>query len=520
MRILVHLIMLRNSLTHLLGALWVLWLLEAAVLVSGSKLWEVPTAPFTVAANSTAKLLWEPQCQAQLRHLQDGGSIRAVIPPTLDGNWVSTRCEVRPGPEFLTRLYTFYPSRLFKALQFYYRDSRCQDPAYSLVIRGKLRLRQASWITRGGTEAEHHLHRVAIMFHSSAAVQQVSARLPAVCRCSGSGCWVPGRLYDLFSPKAGRDCLGPLGFSMLELDLLRLESRQQIHSKLVQELFLGDIHTEWEHRTRYRPTGYQMPLQNAMNHVHPCPVCALVYRSSELHPPVLPSSPTLPLSLDGRWVSQGCEVRPAVLFLTRDFTFHEDLRGWEGFYRHYSDPTCRQPTFSVRAWGHYARVGPSPVIHGATEFVFKVTRATVVAQDEAVARVFNASQEGSCGQAGGWAVGVEQDITPTHGCTALGIKLPHKEYELFKIEFDHKQRPLLFTGERPTDGSSPDRPHKRPTSYQAPLIQCSLDVSGSHRHDQQRSFTFQPVSGVTSLTWLLASVLASLFGGWCVVETQ
>lgn len=28
MRIFVHLIMLRNSLTHLLGALWVLWLLE------------------------------------------------------------------------------------------------------------------------------------------------------------------------------------------------------------------------------------------------------------------------------------------------------------------------------------------------------------------------------------------------------------------------------------------------------------------------------------------------------------
>ncbi|XP_036387637.1 protein APCDD1-like [Megalops cyprinoides] len=509
----------RSAFPHLLAGLWVLWFWEA-VLVSGSKLWEVPTAPFTSPVNSTAKLVWEPPCQSQLRHLQDGAKITALIPPRLEGNWVSTRCEVRPGPEFLTRSYTFYPSRLFKALQFYYADSGCRDPAYSLLIRGKLRLRQASWITRGGTETEHHLHKVGVVFHTPAAMHRLAARLPPACLGPAPPRWVPGRLYELYSSKAGRDCLGPLGFSMMELSLLRVETQHHVHGRLVQELFLGDVHTDWSQRTHYRPTGYQRPLQNAMHHIHPCPVCGRVYRSSEQHPPVLPPTPSLPLTLGGRWVSQECEARPAVLFLTRHFTFHEAQRSWEGVYQHYSDPACRQPTFTVRALGHYAWGGPSPKVRGGTEFVFKVTQAMVTVHDRATARLLNGSQEGSCGQAGAWEVGAEQDVTPTSGCTALGIKLPHKEYELFKTELDYRQRPLLFIGERPTDGSSPDRPQKRPTSYQAPLIRCSLDSFPPYEYSQQSAPSPLPASGATSLRWQLSLALVPVLGSWYILATH
>ncbi|KAJ8400813.1 hypothetical protein AAFF_G00391670 [Aldrovandia affinis] len=499
-----------SGVTHLLKGLWLLWLWEAAF-VSGSKLWDVPTAPFTSPVNSTVNQVWEPPCQSQLRHLQDGARITAVIPPRLEGSWVSTRCEVRPGPEFLTRSYIFYPSRLFKALQFYYADSGCQEPAYSLVIRGKIRLRQASWITRGGTETEHHLHKVAIIFHSHTAIHRLAARMPSLCLGQAPVGWVPGRLYELYNSKVGWGCLGPLGFSMMELSLLRVETQHHPHGQMVKELFLGDVHTDWSQRTHYHPTGYQRPLQNSMHHVHPCPVCARVYRSSEQRPPVLPPNPAVPLSLDGRWVSQGCESRPAVLFLTRLFTFHERHRAWEGLYQHYSDPGCRQPTFTVWAQGHYSQGGPSPRVRGATEIVFKVTRAEVTALDRPTARLLNVSRRGSCGRAGDWAVGAEQDVTSTDGCAALGIKLPHKEYELFKVELDHRRRPLLLIGERPTDGSSPDRPQKRPTSYQAPLIQCSANTPPSHRHSQQSAPSPAPTSGATGLWRHLGSSLASLF---------
>ncbi|XP_039591844.1 protein APCDD1-like [Polypterus senegalus] len=453
--------------------------------LEGSKLWEVPSAPRS-SLNVTGKLYWESQCNFQLRHLQDGAQVTALIPPRLEGSWVSTGCEVRPGPEFLTRFYIFYPNRLFKALQFYYRDGRCHEPSYSLVIKGKLRLRQASWITRGATETDHHLHKVGIVFHSQNTIHEFLLQINQTCPqlLSGWGSWVLGSMYELYSAKTGRDCRAALGFSMMELSILRVEKHHHPQGKLVEELLLGDVHTDWSQRTMYRPTGYQRPLQSAVNHVHPCPICGIIFRSSEHHPPILPLHPQIPVSLHGKWVSWECEVRPAVLFLTRYFIFHEHNSSWEGFYYHYSDPACRQPTFIVHAAGHYISDGHSTFCDGGTKFTFKVTQARVTPVDKASVQLLNSSKEGTCGDSGQWTIGVEQDITGTKGCTVLGIKLPHKEYELFKMQLDHKGRLLLFTGERPTDGSSPDRPQKRPTSYQAPLVQCTASAEQVDRHDQ------------------------------------
>ena len=132
------------------------------------------------------------------------------------------------------------------------------------MIRGKLRLRQASWITRGGTEAEHHLTKVGIVVHSLAAKQRLVSGLPASCVGLTLGRVVPGKLYELYNTRGGRGCLSALGFSMMELELIRVETEHRSHGGKVQELFLGDIHTDWTQRTQYRPTGYQQPLQNAM----------------------------------------------------------------------------------------------------------------------------------------------------------------------------------------------------------------------------------------------------------------
>uniref|UniRef100_A0A3Q3JJH7 APCDD1 domain-containing protein n=1 Tax=Monopterus albus TaxID=43700 RepID=A0A3Q3JJH7_MONAL len=495
-----------------------IFLYPIAVFVAGtgSKQWEVPTASFTSSFNLSEILQWEPHCQ--YHHLQDKRRISAEIPPRLDGTWVSTRCEVRPGPEFLTRSYTFHPSRHFKALQHYYTDSSCEDPAYSLMIRGKFRLRQASWITQGGTEAEHHLSKVGIVVHSLAAKQRLASRLPSTCVGLILGQVVPGKLYDLYNTRTGRGCLAALGFSMMEMGLIRVETQHHNHGGKVQELFLGDIHTEWAQRTQHRPTGYQQPLQNAMHHLHPCPLCALVYRSSEQRPPVLPHSPAATQSLAGHWVSQRCETRPTVLFLTRDFTFDPDQHAWEGIYRHYLDPACSRPTFTLRASGHYAQGSPSAKVAGASEFVFKVTQVRVRAMDKPTAKLLNGTRPGKCGRPGGWKVGAEHDVTPTDGCTVLGIKLPHKEFELFKTELDHKKHPLLFIGERPTDGSSPDHPQRRPTSFQAPMVLCSggetqpLHHYGSVFNSKQVQLAASGTERLTQLVLLaFGSALCSLF---------
>ncbi|KAM9859066.1 protein APCDD1-like [Aulostomus maculatus] len=500
--------------SHMLRGVWLLWLWQVVFVAgTGSKLWEVPTASFTSSSNLSESLGWEPHCQ--YRHLQERVRITADIPPRLEGTWVSTRCEVRPGPEFLTRYYTFHPTRHFQALQHYYMDSGCEDPAYSLIIRGKLRLRQASWITRGGTETEHHLSKVGIVVHSLQAKQQLTSRLPTSCVGLTLGRVVPGKVHELYNTRAGRGCLEGLGFSMMEMDLIRVETQHHNHGGKIQELFLGDIHTDWSQRTHYRPTGYQQPLQSAMHHIHPCPVCALVYRSTVQHPPVLPRRSTAPLSLVGRWVSQQCETSPAVLFLTREFTFDPDQHAWEGIYRHYSDPVCSLPTFILRASGHYAQGNPSAKVSRATEYVFKVTQVRVTAVEEHTTKLLNGTRPGKCGRAGSWEVGVEQDLTPTDGCTVLGIKLPHKEYELFKIELNHRKHPLLFIGERPTDGSNPDRPQRRPTSFQAPMVLCS-ETQSSHRYSE--GFNSKQVqldtSGTERLAQLVLLVLGSALCSW------
>lgn len=141
----------------------------------------------------------------------------------------------------------------------------------------------------------------------------------------------------------------------------------------------------------------------------------------------------------------------------------------------------------------------------------------VTAAEEPTAKLLNGTRPGKCGQAGGWAVGVEQDLTPTDGCTLLGIKLPHKEYELFKTELDHRKHLLLFIGERPADGSSPDRPQRRPTSFQAPMVLCSGgETQPSHGYGS--GFTSKQVqleaSGTERLAQLVLLVLGSVLCSW------
>uniref|UniRef100_UPI00398F5745 protein APCDD1-like n=1 Tax=Pristiophorus japonicus TaxID=55135 RepID=UPI00398F5745 len=442
------------------------------------------------------RLYWEPPCQQQLRHPQDGARITAVIPPRLHGQWVSSGCEVRPGPEFIARSYTFYPNGTFRAYQFYYADHQCARPAYTLVITGKLRLRQASWITRGATEADYRLHRVALASHGGQATAAILDRAKRSCGGSGHlrGTWSPGATHLLLDARTGCDCTSGLGFTMHELGLVRVERLVHRRQPVIEKLFLGDIHTDWAQRMRHRPIGYQRPLQAALHHVHPCAACGIISRADERCPPTLPTQPEVSPHLGGRWVSRGCEGRPAVLFLTRYFAFSDISRTWEGRYTHYSDPACRQPTFLVQAWGEYSEGSPSARTEGGTNFTFTTTRARVTPLDVAATSLLNASAAGSCGEAGSWSAGLDQDVTPTNGCRALGLRLPHTEYELVRLESDRAGRRLLFLGERPTDGTSPSALCKRATSYQAPLLQCSGEAEGTamrwrqHRRGQTGNY--------------------------------
>ncbi|XP_043082739.1 protein APCDD1-like [Puntigrus tetrazona] len=397
------------------------------------------------------------RCHSRLKQLQ-GQQVTVHTPPNITGHWVSDSCEVRPGPEFLTRSYRFLPDGRFQALQFFYQDPGCGEPRSSVLIRGRVRPLRGSWLVRGGTVGEV----------SVSGVQQ---------RCLKTACEPPDP-------------------SMQELTLMRLELG-------AEELFLGDAR-----RGPQQPAGYQTPLRSAQ--AERCGVCQLVSSADLHHPPVLPAQAERPVRLQGSWVSTRCEVRPGVLFLTRMLTFQEDSRSWTGQYDHFSDPVCRQPTFSITAGGHYSRGDPSSAIGGAVEFTFTVTQMAVTPMDVATTSLLNVFRGRGCGSEGSWQRGVPQDVTSTSGCAALGVRLPHTEYELFRAGQDPSGHSLLYNGQRPSDGSSPDRPERRPTSFQSPLIRCGSVPPGERRRGRERDLPFRLSAGggaITPDTLVLALVL-------------
>ena len=209
-------------------------------------------------------------------------------------------------------------------------------------------------------------------------------------------------------------------------------------------------------------------------------MCKKIARSDEKNPPILHHRHRPVSSLHGEWFSSRCETRPVGMFLTRRLLFHEDNVTWEGYYYHYSDAICRQPSFTIYARGEYFPGNVSLTLEHTQEFDFKVEQVKVTPEDKGVVYNLNNQDNGNtCGKLGSWRRGIEQDVTDTKGCGALGIKVPHVEYEISKLEQEH-HRTLLYLGQRPTESVYSST---RPTSFQSPLVRCgdarTISKSGS-----------------------------------------
>ena len=175
-------------------------------------------------------------------------------------------------------------------------------------------------------------------------------------------------------------------------------------------------------------------------------------------------------ALSGEWFSERCEIRPNGIFVTRRLLFSNNNRTWDGYYHHFADALCRKPIFTIYARGSYVTGPSSPSVQRAKHYDFKVVQLKLQADHQGIADTLN--QPGvKCGIPGKWSVGVEQDLSITKGCRPLGLRVPHVEYELMKIEKDHHKY-KLYVGQRRSDGKSPTTPDDRPTSFQPALIKC------------------------------------------------
>lgn len=448
-------------------------------------------------------------------------------PPKMAAKWVSEGCEVRPGPEFLLRSYTFHRNGTFRLLQFHYGEESCSLPLYTVAAKGRYRARGRSWLTPAATEAEYTLTRVTVTAQSAEVAEELAARVNATCPGQVRRRWRPYREYVVLSinedgddggvqpprnnlppsephsPGQGRarsvrlmsttdvDCLSALHAAFHELQLVRTQRRSQgphpRHARPApraprttrHELLLGDVHSRPDQRGNYRPTAFQVPLLKA-DQAHGCDVCHAVARASERSPPNLHVRPRLPPYLGGDWVSSRCETRPLGLFLRRRLRVRAGSLGgwhaWQGEYEFFSDPLCTTPTLTATEAGRYTVGGPSSQVLGALQADFHVERAALTVLDANLLASLQADP--LCGGGLGlglgfreWRVGVARDLTAAHGCAPLGLVVPAIRYELVRVDVDTWGQSLLYLGQPDTENRR-GGPAERPTAYQPPLVRC------------------------------------------------
>ncbi len=187
-----------------------------------------------------------------------------------------SRCEVRPGPEYILRKYKFLNDSKFEVHQYYYSDADCSIASYSIRAIGNFQIHGNSWTVPGGTEVDYHLTYVTIVPYTDSKALYLANHINKSCPGHSPKPWQPYQKYDVYrfidfedasiqeEIKAGyeiidKDCTEALYFSLHELQLMRVEQRQHHHGQH-RMLYVGDVHTDKKQRLIYRPTSYQEPL--------------------------------------------------------------------------------------------------------------------------------------------------------------------------------------------------------------------------------------------------------------------
>ncbi|XP_012941717.1 protein APCDD1 [Aplysia californica] len=122
----------------------------------------------------------ETSCARALQRLRHR-PVEILSPPVLDGQWVSHRCEIRSGPEYVIRHFRFQ-NGTFESVVYRYSDPECHHPLYAIQSRGTHQLLRPSWTVQGGTEADYVVTSAYVIPYTTGAVREMSSKLAIGCR--------------------------------------------------------------------------------------------------------------------------------------------------------------------------------------------------------------------------------------------------------------------------------------------------------------------------------------------------
>ncbi|CAB4065662.1 unnamed protein product [Lepeophtheirus salmonis] len=357
---------------------------------------------------------------------------------------------------------------------------------YGIKVWGQLKTERASWIVPGASENEVNIHRVDIIPYHDEAAKSLELKLSNYCPDNFE--WSLFQSHTLYRKMHDKYNYTP--HWEREAHDMKLSRPHHHDHKWRDELFFGDIHTKIKRRTRYRPTALQAhPLLRGHKTHKTCKICRKVALANLSNPPRLTQRFFVPVNLEGEWISRRCETRPNSLFLMRRLTFYPSNRSWEGIYSYFADEKCSNGVFKILAKGKYLQKGSSEIVHGGTNFDFKIKTAHLTPVAQSLANQLNHLPSGSCGIAGSWKVGVIQEVTSTGGCKGLGLTIPITELDLLKMESNlDGSRLLLSLGQTDTDAvlhnHKKEQEGLRPTSYQPPLLQCRMFSDSSNPNNE------------------------------------
>lgn len=325
------------------------------------------------------------QCEMAIKEIeqQDRATIVDDSPSRLYSTWLSQECEVRAGPEYIIRKYTFFKNGTFLLLRYHYAEESCSIATHTVTIRGSIKLLGSSAIVSGATETRLHVDAINIVPLNRQVAHKFGHRLNLTCgpqpkwrpyvpevvyeqpreHSATPGLW-QGPIYNSLQvhsstkKRFGMNCLEPFGIEFTELKLLRVQqkisSNNDRYHKLPQfQLLLAsptpNVHSRWN----YKPTSLQSTAMVRADTASDCPICNGVSRSTEFSPPLLHQTAALPALIGGYWHSERCESSEGGIWSRRQFQIHSGDRLWTGRWDYYDDPQCSTFLYAITAAGSY-----------------------------------------------------------------------------------------------------------------------------------------------------------------------